>query len=89
MPVDSLWTFVMACNFYLTFFHKYNSEQFRRLEWKYVTCCYGLPFNPAFTFVFINTPAKGPAYGSATVRSPSPRPSRLDLISFCQKTYDG
>ncbi|CAG8174670.1 unnamed protein product [Penicillium olsonii] len=65
MPADALWTFAMACNVYLTFFHKYNSEQLRKLEWKYVLCCYGVPFIPAFAFFFIQTQARGRIYGSA------------------------
>ncbi|OJJ33072.1 hypothetical protein ASPWEDRAFT_43129 [Aspergillus wentii DTO 134E9] len=65
MPADALWTFAMACNVYLTFFHKYNSEQLRRLEWKYVVCCYGLPFIPAFVYFFIETRERGRIYGSA------------------------
>lgn len=68
MPADALWTFAMACNVYLTFFHKYNSDQLRRLEWKYVVGCYGLPFIPAFLYFFIRTPARGRVYGSAFVR---------------------
>ncbi|KAJ5698303.1 hypothetical protein N7462_000308 [Penicillium macrosclerotiorum] len=59
MPADALWTFAMACNVYLTFFHKYNSEQLRQLEWKYVLFCYGLPFIPAFIYFFIQTQARG------------------------------
>jgi hypothetical protein len=67
MPADALWTFAMACNVYLTFFHKYDSEQLRRLEWKYVLCCYGVPFVPAFAFFFVQTQARGRIYGSAIV----------------------
>lgn len=69
----------MACNVYLTFFHKYDSEQLRRLEWKYVLCCYGIPFIPAFAYFFIQTQARGRIYGSAIV-SKTPRPS---LQSSC------
>ncbi|KAL4991606.1 hypothetical protein BDW68DRAFT_151603, partial [Aspergillus falconensis] len=65
MPADALWTFAMAFNVYLTFFRKYNSEQLRRLEWKYVLLCYGLPFIPAFTYFFIRTESRGKVYGSA------------------------
>ncbi|KAJ5187834.1 hypothetical protein N7449_010828 [Penicillium cf. viridicatum] len=65
MPADALWTFAMACNVYLTFFHKYNSEQLRQIEWKYVVCCYGLPFIPSFIYFFIHTQARGWVYGSA------------------------
>lgn len=70
MPADALWTFAMACNVYLTFFHKYNSEQLRQIEWKYVVCCYGLPFIPSFIYFFIHTQARGWVYGSAIVRTP-------------------
>ncbi|BCS27532.1 putative cAMP receptor-like protein [Aspergillus puulaauensis] len=65
MPADALWTFAMAFNVYLTFFRKYNSEQLRRLEWKYIVLCYGLPFIPAFTYFFIRSPSRGKIYGSA------------------------
>ncbi|KAJ5775912.1 uncharacterized protein N7511_000923 [Penicillium nucicola] len=65
MPADALWTFAMACNVYLTFFHKYNSEQLRQLEWKYVLFCYGTPFVPAFAYFFVTTQARGRIYGSA------------------------
>ncbi|KAJ6086412.1 hypothetical protein N7467_005326 [Penicillium canescens] len=65
LPADALWAFAMACNVYLTFFHKYNSEQLRQIEWKYVVCCYGLPFIPSFIYFFIQTQARGRVYGSA------------------------
>ncbi|KAL4801567.1 Nnf1-domain-containing protein [Aspergillus unguis] len=65
MPADALWTFAMAFNVYLTFFRKYNSEQLRRLEWKYVALCYGLPFIPAFSYFFIRTRSRGKIYGTA------------------------
>lgn len=67
MPADALWTLAMACNVYLTFFRKYNAQQLRALEWKYVIFCYGLPSLPAFTYVFVQTPARRKVYGSATV----------------------
>jgi hypothetical protein len=78
MPADALWTFAMACNVYLTFFHKYDSEQLRRLEWKYVLCCYGVPFVPAFAFFFVQTQARGRIYGSAIV-STTIKPSLLSV----------
>ncbi|KAJ5715919.1 uncharacterized protein N7483_013100 [Penicillium malachiteum] len=65
MPADALWTFAMACNVYLNFFHKYSSDQLRRLEWKHLICCYGLPFIPAFVYFFIQTDERGRVYGSA------------------------
>ncbi|KAJ6000067.1 CAMP receptor-like protein [Penicillium waksmanii] len=59
MPADALWTFAMACNVYLTFFHKYDSEQLRQIEWKYILFCYGVPLIPAFVYFFIKTEALG------------------------------
>lgn len=79
MPADALWTFAMAFNVYLTFFRKYNSDQLRRLEWKYIVLCYGLPFIPAFTYFFIRSPSRGKIYGSAIVCS---LPSRLWQHSY-------
>ncbi|KAI9041694.1 uncharacterized protein KD926_006592 [Aspergillus affinis] len=67
MPADALWTLAMACNVYLTFFRRYDSDQLRRLEWKYLAFCYGLPFIPAFAYVFIQTEARGKVYGSALI----------------------
>lgn len=66
-PADALWALAMACNVYLTFFRKYDSDQLRRLEWKYCAFCYGLPFIPAFAYFFIHSRAQGKIYGSAIV----------------------
>ncbi|PLB43124.1 hypothetical protein P170DRAFT_72529 [Aspergillus steynii IBT 23096] len=65
MPADALWTLAMACNVYLTFFCKYDSDRLRRLEWKYFAFCYGTPFIPAFVYFFIKTGARGKIYGTA------------------------
>lgn len=70
MPADALWTFAMAFNVYLTFFHKYDASKLRSLEWKYLVLCYGLPFIAALVMLFISTSSKGPIYGSATVSIP-------------------
>ncbi|EEA21395.1 hypothetical protein EYB25_007339 [Talaromyces marneffei] len=67
MPADALWTFAMAFNVYLTFFHKYDATILRHLEWKYLVLCYGLPFIPSFAYFFIGSSSKGPVYGSATL----------------------
>ncbi|KFY70152.1 hypothetical protein V498_10387, partial [Pseudogymnoascus sp. VKM F-4517 (FW-2822)] len=37
----------------------------RKLEWKYCIACYGIPFIPAFVYLFIETKARGKVYGSA------------------------
>jgi len=67
MPADALWTLAMACNVYLTFFHKFNADQLRALEWKYFLVCYGLPLVPAIVYLPIATQARGKIYGPATV----------------------
>ncbi|KAF9885614.1 hypothetical protein FE257_012705 [Aspergillus nanangensis] len=65
MPADALWTLAMACNVYLTFFRKYNSEHLRHQEWKYLLFCYGLPFIPSFVYFFVRSQSRGRVYGSA------------------------
>ncbi len=67
LPADSLFTLAMACNVYLTFFHKYTANQLRALEWKYIAFCYGVPLIPAVVYEGIQTKARGKVYGSATV----------------------
>ncbi len=67
MPADALWILAMACNVYLTFFHKFNATQLRGLEWKYFVVCYGLPLIPAITYLCINNSSRGKIYGPATV----------------------
>ncbi|KAI9681430.1 MAG: hypothetical protein M1817_002714 [Caeruleum heppii] len=62
MPADSLWTLAMACNVYLTFFKKYNQHQLRRIEWKYLVFCYGVPALPAFVFLFVKKYREGQEY---------------------------
>ena len=67
MPADALFTFAMACNVYLTFFRQYDAVSLRKLEWRYLAICYGLPFVPALVFLFIDTAGRGKVYGSANV----------------------
>lgn len=67
MPADAYWTLAMACNVFLTFYHKFDGEQIRRLEVYYLICCYGVPFVPAFVFIFIKTQRRGHVYGNATL----------------------
>ena len=67
MPADALWTFAMACNVWLTFFHQYDASSLRRLELKYLGFCYGFPFIPALTYFFVRTADRERVYGAATV----------------------
>jgi hypothetical protein len=65
MAADAYWTLAMACNVYLTFYYKFDAQQLRHLEIYYLICCYGLPFVPAFVFIFAKTQEKGHIYGNA------------------------
>lgn len=67
MPADALWTFAMSCNVYLSFFHSYDTSALRKLEWKYFLACYGVPFIPALTYLFVSSQERGKIYGGATV----------------------
>ncbi|KIX96264.1 uncharacterized protein Z520_08042 [Fonsecaea multimorphosa CBS 102226] len=67
MPADALWTFAMACNVYLSFFRQYDASQLRSLEWRYLGACYGIPFIPAFVFLFVSSGDRGKVYGDAVL----------------------
>lgn len=57
----------MACDVFLIVFYKYEAEDLRKLEMKYIGVITALVFTPAVTFLFIRTPERGPMYGSVTV----------------------
>jgi hypothetical protein len=57
----------MACNVYLAFFKHYDTKRLRMLEWKYLLLCYGLPFIPAFVYLFVSSETRGKVYGDAVV----------------------
>jgi len=65
MVADVLWTLAMACNVYLTFYHKYDAERLKKMEKWYFLICYGIPLVPAVTFIWARTPGKGRIYGNA------------------------
>lgn len=60
----------MACNVWLSFFRNYDAVTFRRLEYKYITACYGIPLIPSFTYLFIRTGDREKIFGSAVVSTP-------------------
>lgn len=66
-PADALWALCIAWNVHLRFFSRYDSQQLRRLEWRYILLCYAVPFIPALTLLFIETPHRGKVYGPAVV----------------------
>lgn len=67
LGVDAFWSCCMALNVYLIFFHRYTVQQLRSLDWRYLLCCYGASFVPAFVYIFIDTKARGKIYGPAIV----------------------
>ncbi|KAI1336123.1 hypothetical protein F5Y15DRAFT_212625 [Xylariaceae sp. FL0016] len=67
LPADALWTLAMAFNVYLTFYFKFDAQRLRRMEIWYLLICYGVPFIPALTFIFISKPSAGRMYGDATL----------------------
>jgi hypothetical protein len=67
MPADALWALAMAFNVYLTFYHKFDAQKLKMMEFWYLLVCYGLPLPAALAFIFISTPERGRIYGDATL----------------------
>ena len=57
----------MAINVYLTFYHKYDARSLRKMEIPYFICCYGIPFIPGFTLLFVTHAENGRPYGNAVL----------------------
>jgi Slime mold cyclic AMP receptor len=67
MCADAFWTLAMACNVYLTFFHKFDAENLRTMEKYYFIICYAFPMVPAFVYLFLSAPGKSKVYADATL----------------------
>ncbi|KAF2202894.1 family A G protein-coupled receptor-like protein [Delitschia confertaspora ATCC 74209] len=67
LMADSLWTFCMASNVWLTFFRGYNARQLRSLEKYYLLVCYGVPFLPAFIYLMVDAVGHRGIYGDAVI----------------------
>ncbi|KAM0334598.1 hypothetical protein ACHAPQ_005089 [Fusarium lateritium] len=67
MPADAFWTLSMAINVYLTFYYKFDARKLRRMEIPYLIGCYGVPFIPAFIYIFIKNKEGQRIYGNATL----------------------
>ncbi|KAK5662475.1 hypothetical protein OQA88_8386 [Cercophora sp. LCS_1] len=67
MQGDAYWALAMAINVYLTFYHKFDARALRKMELPYFLCCYGIPFVPGFTFLFVSTESAGRPYGNAVL----------------------
>ncbi|KAL9579925.1 MAG: hypothetical protein Q9212_004810 [Teloschistes hypoglaucus] len=62
---DAALNLCMAVNVYLNVFKKYNAQQLKALEWRYLVLSYGVPFIIAFVYCFIETQSRGKIYGPA------------------------
>ncbi|KAJ9427427.1 hypothetical protein QL093DRAFT_2203669 [Fusarium oxysporum] len=67
MPADAFWTLSMAINVYLTFYFKFDARRLRKMEIPYLIGCYGIPFVPAFVYIFIKNQEGHRMYGNATL----------------------
>ncbi|KAL7803524.1 G-protein coupled receptor protein [Trichoderma aethiopicum] len=67
MQSDPWWSFAMAFNVYLVFFHNANPASFRKRIWIYCLICFGGPLVPAIVLVSIRDDAKGPVFGNASL----------------------
>ncbi|KAF4994047.1 hypothetical protein FGRMN_6081 [Fusarium graminum] len=67
MPADAFWTLSMAINVYLTFYYKFDARKLRKMEIPYLIGCYGIPFIPAFIYIFIKNKEGQRMYGDATL----------------------
>ena len=56
---------MMAINVYLTVFKNYNASDLKRLELRYFSICYGLPFIVGFVLCFCSSSSRGKIYGPA------------------------
>ncbi|KAH6979185.1 hypothetical protein EDB82DRAFT_558807 [Fusarium venenatum] len=62
---DAMWTLAMSVNVYLAFYHRFDAQRLRKMEWPYLIACYGIPFLPAFVFIFVKDGSGVRVYGSA------------------------
>jgi len=67
MPADSLWTLAMSINVYLTFYRNADARILRKMEIPYLLFNYGVPFVPAFTYIFVKDKEGHRVYGNATL----------------------
>lgn len=65
VAADAYWTLAMAVNVYLTFYFKFDAHGLKKMEIPYLIICYGIPFTPAFVYLFVRNAAGEHVYGSA------------------------
>jgi len=57
----------MAINVYLTFYRRFDAPKLRKLELPYLLFNYGVPFVPAFVFIWVKDREGNRVYGNATL----------------------
>ncbi|UNI16914.1 hypothetical protein JDV02_003302 [Purpureocillium takamizusanense] len=67
MQSDPWWSFAMAVNVYLVFFHNADPSSFRKYLWVYCLVCFGGPMVPAVTLLAIRDDVRGPIFGDAVL----------------------
>ncbi|KAJ6445046.1 G-protein coupled receptor protein [Purpureocillium lavendulum] len=67
MQSDPWWSFAMAVNVYLVFFHNADPSLFRKYLWVYCLVCFGGPMVPAIILISIRDEIRGPVYGDAVL----------------------
>lgn len=67
MQADPWWSFAMAVNVYLVFFHNIRPSVFRQYAWVYCLICFGGPLITAVALVSIQGDPRGPVFGDAVV----------------------
>jgi len=77
MQSDPWWSFAMAVNVYLVFFHNADPSSFRKYLWVYCLVCFGGPMVPAIILISIRDDVRGPIFGDAVVSTPLDMASRL------------
>ncbi|GJN80237.1 hypothetical protein PLIIFM63780_003762 [Purpureocillium lilacinum] len=65
MQSDPWWSFAMAVNVYLVFFHNADPSSFRKYLWVYCLVCFGGPMVPAIILISIRDDVRGPIFGDA------------------------
>ncbi|EXU95940.1 G-protein coupled receptor [Metarhizium robertsii] len=66
MAADVGWILAMAVNVYLTVYQKFDIKRLHKMELIYLPACYGIPFIPAFTYLFVRRNSQR-IYGDAVL----------------------
>lgn len=67
MQADPWWSFAMAVNVFLVFFHNADPSAFRKHLWAYCIICFGGPLLSGLVLINIRGDPRGPIFGDAVV----------------------